>query len=149
MADQSANRQGRQGSAPGRGQFRGAKSDQSNRLFSALKGAGGVPSQQGSVGDVSQTQTEGGVPTGARKRNRSRSNKTESEPKKPSSTANATEVDVSGEMDVESAVDASLPKEKPAYLTDFEFQNQDISENSKRALIEKMNIRYVLITYLS
>lgn len=52
-------------------------------------------------------------------------------------------------MDVESAVDASLPKEKPAYLTDFEFQNQDISENSKRALIEKMNIRYVLITYLS
>jgi len=146
MADQSNNRNGRKVTAPGGGFPKGApKSDQSNRLFSVLKGAGaGVPLQQGSVGDLSQQSAGEGAKAGGRKRNRSRSGKSDSGPNKAPVLA----ADVqTGEMDVaDDSSDSPIPviqKEKPAYLTDFEFKNLAISEDTKKALAGKMNIRFV------
>ena len=50
-------------------------------------------------------------------------------------------------MDVaDDSSDSPIPviqKEKPAYLTDFEFKNLAISEDTKKALAGKMNIRFV------
>lgn len=148
MADQSNNRNGRKVTAPGGGGGfpRGApKSDQSNRLFSVLKGAGAGPAlQQGSVGDVSQQSAGEGAKAGGRKRNRSRSGKSDSGPNK--APVLAAEVQT-GEMDVaDDSSDSPIPviqKEKPAYLTDFEFKNLAISEDTKKALAGKMNIRLV------
>lgn len=147
MADQSNNnRHGRKVTAPGSGFPKsGAKSDQSNRLFSVLKGAGANPLQQGSVGDVSQQSAGEGAPTGGRKRNRSRSGKADSGPNKAPVIAADVHQGQSGEMDVaDDATDSPIPviqKEKPAYLTNFEFKNLAISEDTKRALAGKMNIR--------
>lgn len=149
MADQSANRSGRKVTSNGGGNPRGgAKSDQSNRLFSVLKGAGGTPLLSQSVGDVSQTTSGEGAKAAGHKRNRSRSGKSDNGPNKIPVVALNAQEGQSGKMDVaDDASDAPIPlieKEKPAYLTDFEFKNLAISEDSKRALAGKMNIRYGL-----
>lgn len=151
MADQSANRSGRKVTSNGGGNARGgAKSEQSNRLFSVLKGAGGTPLLSQSVGDVSQTIGSGdAVKAAGHKRNRSRSGKSDNGPNKIPVVALHAKEGQSGKMDVaDDASDAPIPlieKEKPAYLTDFEFKNLAISEDSKRALAGKMNIRLVMI----
>lgn len=150
MADQSANRSGRKVTNGGGNVRGGVKSDQSNRLFSVLKGAGGTPLLSQSVGDVSQT-TDAPKAAG-HKRNRSRSGKSDNGPNKIPLVATNTQESQSGKMDVaDDASDAPIPvieKEKPAYLTDFEFKNLAISEDSKRALAGKMNIRFVVFLYV-
>lgn len=119
--------------------------DKSNRLFSVLKG--GVPPvlSQASIATSASDGAASAEPKagGGRKRNRSKSTRNESDTKKAAvqpSAGHTEQVAVSnngGAMHVDSEEDA----EKPSYLTDHLFNNLAISENSKRGLIEKMNIR--------
>lgn len=141
---QQNNGSGRRVSASS-GEQRAPNVDKSNRLFSVLKG--GVPPvlSQASIATSASDGAASAEPKagGGRKRNRSKSTRNENDTKKAAvqpSAVHTEQVAVAnngGAMQVDSE-----EVEKPSYLTDHLFNNLAISENSKRGLIEKMNIRY-------
>lgn len=131
------------------------KSERTNRLFSVLKGnsnprpataSDAIPNTQASVpaatGDAGANANN--AKPGGRKRNRGKSNRGVENEQGPTKTVSppaqivrdsVTKVHVSEPMDV-----VNSPA-KPAFMTNHLFNSLSISENSKRALTERMNIR--------
>lgn len=130
-----------------KGDQRVPNADKSNRLFSVLKGVGS-PAPQLSQASVATSASDGaaaaGEPkTGGRKRNRSKSARSENDTKK--AAVLVAEDNVKGEVLESGAMQVDGEEiERPSYLTDHEFRNLPISENTKRGL-EKMKIRFEYI----
>jgi hypothetical protein len=125
------------------------KSEKTNRLFSVLRVNNNAPKPRpaGAVVDrpvsapveTAQPESSGG----GRKRNRSRGkNSGEQGPNKvPASVTSAVpDVKVAAQSTA-MVVEEEVAGEKPAYLTDTLFSSINISENSKRALAERMKIK--------
>ena len=151
MQQQQSNNSGRK-VVSSRDDAHQGKSERTNRLFCVLKGNNNP--RPATAGDavpsavVTQSAAAGGdtKPSG-RKRNRGKSHRGVENEQGPTKTAappaqivrDSGKVGSSEAIDV--AVSASAPSKPAAFMTNHEFSSLPISENSKRALAERMKIR--------